>query len=826
MATATANVSVGTDDGAYTATGLNTTRTTESWGNGSQFWRFQYLAVPQPTRCVIVSATLSLTPSVSTTRLSNTVITAQPGASAAISSGADATARDRTDASVVFSWNAGSSGAKLATITAVAREALSVASWTPGSALTLFAVRTSESGGGLFSSSWSHYTRDHTSAAATAKPILTVVYQPAGSFTGTITHTHSIDAGKFVDEGAAPGAFGVTGAAAGRKTGAGNRTGTATLTGTAAGRGTRQGATQRTLTVTGARTWRTARAGRLTGLISLARNLLVRPGRRGQTAGSLVLTGGAAGRPGYRGISRASTGLIFHAQGSTVRAGGLPRGTTALAGARRGLPDKDGQVLPGAVNLTGWGTVAGTARRGAVAGGVSGAGGVRGRPGGSGRTEGETLLSGAATGTRRHRGALTGTLSTTGQATATTGRQVELAFLVPLRPSWYYAATTSRGGEFHVTTQLYIRGYLADADHRAGMVEGHLVVGGATDEAVTGRKGHLSDPAYDVFVLGGNRRGRAARGGRSTRTLPAPQLTDLIGEPARGGNTHGTALGGAVTDTGLTGRSGEAHGRASLPGPGAGTLTGQAGRRGVSVSTTGTPSGLAAGDVHRRGGYEWFTRLYTRAVHISRAGRFASINGTVAAAPGTVTASAARAGTSQGSIPRAGGRLVNLTHRSGFTTGRSSIAGQTTSTRSDAAVVAAGALAVGGAARGVRAAGGQVSGGLRSVGNLAAATTRRSGCAGTFAGSGRADGGRGGQGVIHGGASINGAVATPVDFSGGTHGAATLHGAFTYTTRPPADVPHTILRTAYSHSTVTTTAPVHPVTVRTVTRKRGTVIRG
>lgn len=826
MATTSTNVNVGTDDGSYAASSLTTTRTTESWSNGSQFWRFQFVAVPPPNRCVIVSATLSLTPSVTTTRTSTTTIDAQPGASAAITSGADATARPRTDASVSIVWNASSSGAKVATVTGPVREALSAASWTPGSALTLFAERTADSGG-IFSAQWSHYARDHTTAAAASKPILTVVYQPAGSSTGALSGTHTLTGGKNARGAASAGTFGTSGSRAGRKQGRGTRTGTATVIGAATGKAARRGSSIRAVTVTGARTARTARRGTLTGIVKVLAALVARTGRRGGViSGAVSITGSAAGRAARRGRPSGVAGLTGRAAARTVRAGTATPGTSGLAGTRSGVPARGGRVTGPAV-VTGSGRNAAAARRGAVAGGLRGAGEVRGRFGGSGRAEGETRLSGAVAGRAEHTGTVADTAQTIGAAAGIAERFTDLANLVPLRPSWRYTATTQRSGDSHVTTRLRVQGFLADADHRAGMVEGDLVVAPHSETAITGRKGHLSDPAADLFLVGGNRRGRADRAGSSARQFTAAG-TSTTARARRDGATTGALEVSGATSSGLTGRSGEAQGRASLPWrEGAGTLTGQAGRRGVCVNTTGTPSGLTTGAPARAGSYAWFTRLYTRAFHISRAGRSASTQGTVAADPGTVFSSVARAGSSRGSLPRAGGRLSTSSHRSGSTTGRTSIAGRSASTRSDAAVVA-GNLGIDGAVRAGRAVGGRVTGVLRFTGDLAA-TTARTGPAATGALTPRRSavrGSHGGLGGVTGGYGNTGGVQAPVDFSGGVSGAATLRGHFTYTLRPPIEVRHVIVRAAPVQTVTVTVTPPLATRVKTTTAKRGTVTRG
>jgi len=819
-------LNAGTDDGAYTASALTTTRSTENWNNGSQFWRFQFVAVPQASRRVIVSATLSLTPSGTTRETTTTTITAQPGASGAITSGADATARPRTTDTASHTWDATTSGTEIADVTAPVREALEAPSWTPGSALTLFAVRTATTGGGWFIGPFTFYTRDHSTAPATVKPILTINYQPAGSSAGTAAITGARSAAKNA-RGAVSGSVRLTGIRQGRKGGRGTRTGSVALTGAITGRATRRASSIRVATITGARTGRTARRGALTGIARILAAFVVRPTRTGRVTGTAAAAGTVGGRAGRRVTLTHTVGLTGSAQVTTLRAGTAGSGSTALTGVRRGESRRHGRTL-GPVVFTGARTGR-PARGGAVAGGLSGAGVARGRRGGSGRAEGTPRYTGVASGRARHATRITGALDVAGANTATRAQAEDIAFLVPLRSSFTQTAHTTRGGGFAVTTRLNVRGFLANVDTRAGIVEGDLRIGGHAEDGVTGRKGSLADPAHRVRVLGANRRGLAGRAGVTAKWLPSLAVT-TTGQATRSGALTGQLGEIDATSTGLTGRSGEAQGRASLiPGEGAGTLTGQAGRGGVSVSTSGAPTGLTAAAPARVGGYAWYTRLYTRYVHGVRTERRSSIHGTVALS-GAVSTTATRAASATGHAARLGGRVNVNPHRTGATAGQTAITGRFTASRSDAAVPEPGTLSIGGAVRGgVHREGGQVSGSLRFLGDLAAATTKQGGATGTPAAKtiGVGAGRHGGQGTTRGGFRIQGAVQVPVDFSGGVAGAATLRGRFTYTTRAPLEVRHTIVRTpARARPTIVATPPQLVTSVKTTTPRRGTVLRG
>lgn len=821
MPTVTAAVTASADDGTYST--FNTTRGTESWSNGSQFLRFQSVAVPVPRRCVVDSATLTLTGSILAGSTPTVNWYAQKGNSLALTSAADASARPKTAAAATVAYPAGLLGANYTnSVLAPIAEALADSRWTVGGAVTLFGVQQSVTIG---LTPMSYYTYDSgvlTSAAQ--KPILTIVWHPAGDAApGSPTCTIGVRTGR---KNARGGVSGVLSVAVFARTGRKN------------GRGTSAGITG----LTGVRAGRSGRKGAVSGGPSLVRSTGTgRAGRRGGTAGAVGFMGvSPTARPARRGATPTGapriTGQVTGRKVVTRAAGA---GRAVLVGTLSGDNRRQGRVLAAPVVCTGQARGA-ASWRGAVASAVRLTGVRAGRKSHSAGAPGSVTLGGKVTGRPAHHSSTTGssrTLAAVRGLTRRTGPVQGHPVLTgsvsgrATRSGTVHGAPGSRNALAGVTYRAggstgaaLVHGWISDSDARYGVVEGPLGVAGHLFGAA-----RRSGQVHGSPVIAGQRRGLAGRAGRYTRgwlpptavttgqsartasvgglaatpagaTLGRPRRAGaaagvippiaarVTGQPRRSGSTTGATLEPVARPlSGLAGRSGEVHGWAPPPGRGAGTLTGQAGRWGVSVCVSGTPSGLAAGTAHKRARTTRFFVEFSTGHLIGRAGRASAFPGVFAVA-----------GTASGR-PHKAARLTPV---------RTLITAALTASRSGASTVR-GTVVIGGAVRALRAVGGRVSGTLRLSGNLAAAAHRQGVCAGVLHAATHITRGRhGGQGAAAGSYFTQSRLDTPRDFKGATAGSAVLHGRYTGTRQAPMEVPHTVYRVP-----APITVPVVPATV-------------
>jgi hypothetical protein len=829
MGTSTVALLTGTDDGDYSATTLATGNKIESFTNGYQFFRFSGLNVPSYRRCVIDSASLALAGSSGLLSLATETasFTAQPGASAAIGSGADATARPRTFASASANLNQVLLGG-VATIgiTGVVAEAVGRPSWTSGSALTIFGQRVSLTGLG---SPFSWWAADNGSGT----PVLTVVWHPSGDVQATAALTGARSA-RPARRGSRTGTAAVAGARAGRKTRqfAANG-GAVTVTGTRGAVARKRGTTLGAVAGASGRAGRAGRRNALAASVQAAGAVSGRPARRAMLAGFITGAGARAGAARRRGGTSGTGGAVSAAAAAVARAGRPAPGFPHLAGAPRGAQARSGA-------LRGTGIVSGQrSGAGARTGGVTGAAATPAATLGNaanraGFPAGQFTISAWPSGAAGHAAGVSGGTRVTATTRAITGRCGALT--CPLVLAGHAGATARRGGQ--AGGQARLHGRAVSADQRASWVQGRASVTG-TCQGTALRAGRGTPGAAHSS---GTTSGSGIRHGGLV-----PVAAGARGTPTGHAVHAGTARGqtqAAGTRTALPHRAGTLRGAARVE---AGARTGRAQRDGACVAPAGArcrPAGLNGYPAKAETGRGLLTG---RAASSGRAGHALTLSGTVAVT-GPVQATTGRRGPRAGAATTLTGRSAARRAARSGTAGNLPGSGQVTGSRLDAVAVHATAR-LGGVARGHRATGGQVtSSPLREVESLAAATTRSGASRGeATAVAGRGSARRGGQGAPAGEASIHFLIGVPVDFNGGSSGAATLRGRTGGKRTIPLEVAHVVVRApvtvpvylapAVRAGTVASSAPYRapvPITakprvstaVTTTTKQPTKVVRG
>lgn len=790
MGTSTVTLATGTDDGNYSATSMVSTNKTETFTTGYQFFRFSNLTVPSYRRCVIDSASIALVGSSGLLSLATEIagFSAQKGASAAVSSGPDATARTKTGASASANLNQGLlAGTCTVGITGVVAEAVNQPSWTNGSALTIFGQRVSLTGLG---SAFTWFTADNGSF----QPVLTVTWHPSGDVVTTRGIT-GVRAGRKTTKGATATTVGLTGARTGKKARWGSVSGVVALAGSRTGTARKRGSETGALATTNSRTGRAARRGSQVGSVSLTGVRAVRPARRGVVTGALAVTGVRTGKAFRRGAITGVAQLHATLRGITVRSGAVAvAGPKILAIVVRGSASRRA-VLHGTAALTYQAT--GLPRRTTrLLGHPVVAGNPVGHPSRRGAVPGGARVTGSVTGRRGSTASVHGLLPALGTVTGAPRRQAATRGVVLLAESSATGGAHRRGVS---TGHLMVHGMLGNADARTGFLAGALTVTGR-DALFPHRAGVA---AGGVVGVAGSVHGLAGRRGSAAPGVFEPSGSVAVGRTLKRGPVSGTALVSGQVG-GHKGSAAATTGSFALPG----TRTGRAARSGIYVGSQGMRVGPATYDssVRRHGSAE-SGAVQTAGARNGRAGRTGASVGTVAHS-GSATSSTGRDGAARDRAVLTGRTTGHATFALGVT-GRLSGSGQVTGSRSDAVTVSGTARLVG-VVRGRRATGSQVSGvPLRSTGNLAAATTRTGASSrGIVLVRGGISGRRGSQGATSGKASVNYLLAAPRDFSGGESGAATLAGRLTGLRTIPRDVAHTIVRVPVATTTYVTPAAV------------------